>query len=114
MKHSTKTLLACAALAGLYSGSLATKTYAASHRDAGTKMLLAADSEKDKASCSGKDGCGGKDKASCKGMHDCKGKNDCKAQGGCKSSDNGCKGKNSCKGKGGCSTTKKHTDEKKT
>ena len=115
MTKSTKTLLACAALAGIYSGSIATKTFAATaHRDAGTKILLAAaDGDKDKASCSGKDGCNGKDKASCKGMHDCKGKNDCKAQGGCKSGDNGCAGKNSCKGKGGCSTAKKHTDGQK-
>jgi len=110
MTRSTKTLLACAALAGIYSGSLATKTYGATThtRDAGTKIQLA---DNDKSSCSGKDGCSGKDKdkdkASCKGVHDCKGKNDCKAQGGCKTSDNGCKGKNSCKGKGGCATAKK-------
>lgn len=117
MTKSTKTLLACAAIAGIYSGSLATKIYAASssQRDAGTKLQLLADSDKDKAkaSCSGKDGCGGKDKASCKGAHDCKGKNDCKGQGGCKSGDNGCKGKNSCKGKGGCSTAKKPAEQPK-
>ena len=114
MTKSTKTLLACAAIAGIYSGSLATKTYGASHSsDAGTKLQQVAD--KDKASCSGKDGCGAadKDKASCKGMHDCKGKNDCKAQGGCKSSDNGCKGKNSCKGKGGCGAMDKTDDAPK-
>jgi hypothetical protein len=111
MTKSTKTLLACAALAGIYSGSLATKTYGATHsRDAGTKLQQLAD--KDKSSCSGKDGCSSadKDKASCKGMHDCKGQNSCKGQGGCKSSDNGCKGKNSCKGKGGCATAKKSTE----
>jgi len=113
MTRSTKTLLACAALAGLYSGALATRTYGATHAsDAGTKLQQLAD--KDKASCSGKDGCSAadkdKDKASCKGMHDCKGKNDCKGQGGCKSSDNSCKGKNSCKGQGGCATAKKATE----
>jgi len=108
MTKSTKTLLACAAIAGLYSGSLAVKSYGAPHVGAGTKLQQLAD--KDKSSCSGKDGCNAKegDKSSCKGVHDCKGKNDCKAQGGCKSSDNGCKGQNSCKGKGGCSTAKKH------
>ncbi len=113
MTKSTKTLLACAALAGLYSGALATRTYGSSHVGAGTKLQQLAD--KDKSSCSGKDGCGAKDKDkdSCKGIHDCKGKNDCKATGGCKSGDNGCKGKNSCKGKGGCSTAKKHTDAPK-
>ncbi len=113
MTKSTKTLLACAALAGLYSGSLAAKTYGASHStDVGTKLQLVAD--KDKTSCAGKEGCGAKedkDKTSCKGIHDCKGKNDCKAQGGCKSTDNACKGKNSCKGKGGCATAKKPKDE---
>ena len=115
MTKSTKTLLACAAIAGLYSGSLATRMLAAPvQRDAGTKLQLVADNDKDKASCSGKDGCSGKDKSSCKSMHDCKGKNDCKGQGGCNSGDNGCKGKNSCKGKGGCSTAKKHTDAPKT
>jgi hypothetical protein len=111
MTKSTKTLLACAALAGIYSGSLATKTYGATHsRDAGTKLQQLAD--KDKASCSGKDGCNSadKDKASCKGVHDCKGQNSCKGQGGCKTADNTCKGKNSCKGKGGCATAKKSTE----
>ncbi len=87
MKKSTKSLLACAALAGLYSGALATRTVAAtSSSDAGVKISkqFAGDSK-----------------------HDCKGKNDCSGKGGCKSSDNGCKGKNSCKGKGGCSTADK-------
>lgn len=115
MSKSTKTLLACAAVAGLYSGSLATRMLAAVPTSAaGTKVQLVADNDKDKASCAGKDGCSAKDKSSCKGIHDCKGKNDCKAQGGCKSGDNGCKGKNSCKGKGGCSTAKKHDTAPKT
>ena len=83
MIKSTKTLLACAALAGIYSGSLATKTYGATHSsDAGTKVQQLAD--KDKSSCSGKEGCSAaekdKEKASCKGMHDCKGKNACKGE----------------------------------
>jgi hypothetical protein len=111
MTKSTKTLLACAALAGLYSGSLVSKTYATSRSsDAGTKLQQLTDN--DKASCSGKSGCSSadKDKSSCKGIHDCKGQNACKGQGGCKTSDNGCKGKNSCKGKGGCATAKKSTE----
>lgn len=87
MKNSKKSLLACAALAGLYSGSLATRTFAATSSHAGTKIIKLAEADK--------------------GQHDCKGKNDCKGQGGCKSSENGCKGKNDCKGKGGCSTAKK-------
>jgi hypothetical protein len=70
MKHSTKSLLACAALAGLYSGALTTRSYAATSRDAGTKIVKVADADKDKASCSGKDGCSAKDMASCKGQND--------------------------------------------
>jgi len=103
MKNSTKSLLACAALAGLYSGALATRTYAVTSSDAGTKITKVAEADKDKASCTGKDGC--------KGQHDCKGKNDCKGQGGCKSANNDCKGKNECKGKGGCATAKKPADK---
>ncbi len=82
MNKSTRLLITAAAVAGLYTGALATKSYAA---DAGTP-----------SSQSGKDA-----------KHDCKGKNSCKGQGGCGTSDNGCKGKNSCKGKGGCSTADK-------
>ncbi len=92
MNKSAKTIITAAAIAGLYLGGLAAKSYAG---DAGS---TAPTTEKAKDSCKGKDGCNGKKdaKASCKGHNDCKGK------GGCKSSDNGCKGKNSCKGKGGC------------
>jgi len=82
MNKSTRLLITAAAMAGLYSGALATKTMAASH--AGKADVKADD----------------------KTTHDCKGKNACKGQGGCGSSDNGCKGKNSCKGHGGCSTAK--------
>ena len=69
-------------MAGLYSGALATKSFAS--LKAGSQATLGAD-----------------DKPA---PHDCKGKNACKGQGGCGTSDNGCKGKNSCKGHGGCST----------
>ena len=80
MNKSTRLLVTAAAMAGLYSGALATKSFASIH--AGK-----ADVKSDE-----------------KSKHDCKGKNDCKGTGGCGTSDNGCKGKNSCKGKGGCST----------
>jgi hypothetical protein len=82
MNKSTRLLVTAAAMAGLYSGALATKTFASIH--AGKADVKSDD----------------------KAKHDCKGKNDCKGQGGCGSSDNGCKGKNSCKGHGGCNTSK--------
>jgi len=93
MTKSTRTIIAAAALAGLYAGALAVKA-SASLAQAGAVATLHGD-DKGKDSCKGKDGC----KA-----HDCKGKNECKGKGGCKSGDNGCKGKNSCKGKGGCAS----------
>ncbi len=82
MNKSTRLLVTAAAMAGLYSGALASKSFASSN--AGTQI-----------------------KADEKATHDCKGKNACKGQGGCGGSDNGCKGKNSCKGHGGCSTAEK-------
>lgn len=91
MNKSTRLLVTAAAMAGLYSGALVSRTFASIN--AGTQ---AEDGSKDK------------DKA----KHDCKGKNACKGQGGCGTSDNGCKGKNSCKGKGGCSTADKPADKK--
>jgi hypothetical protein len=89
MNKSTRLLITAAAMAGLYTGALATKSYAA---DAGTPSS---------------------DSKDAKVKHDCKGKNSCKGQGGCKAGDNGCKSKNSCKGKGGCSTADKKDDAKK-
>ncbi|MDI1320347.1 MAG: hypothetical protein PSW75_09175 [bacterium] len=80
MNKSTRLLITAAAMAGLYTGVLATKSFA--------------------ADTAGKEDTAKKDAA----KHDCKGKNSCKGQGGCGASDNGCKGKNSCKGKGGCSS----------
>ncbi len=77
MNKSTKTMLACAALAGLYSGSFAVRALATVKP--GT-VITKDDSSK----------------------HDCKGQNACKGQGGCSAGDNGCKGKNTCKGHGGC------------
>lgn len=81
--HTTKALLAGAALAGLISGGSVAQaagiTKSAKTISAGTMA-----DEKDKDT------------------HDCKGKNSCKGKGGCKSGENGCAGKNSCKGKGGC------------
>lgn len=89
MKKSTRLLLTAAALAGLYSGSLATKAFA--EDKAGTPSSDNKDASK----------------------HDCKGKNSCKGHGGCGSSDNGCKGKNSCKGKGGCGSAPAKKDDAK-
>jgi len=83
MNKSTRLLITAAALSGLYSGALVSKTFASTSSKAGIQVNE-----------------NGKDKA----KHDCKGKNACKGQGGCGSSDNGCKGKNSCKGQGGCKT----------
>ena len=91
MNKTTKTIIAAAAIAGLYAGALVIKA-SASTVNAGTAIVKS--DEKGKDSCKGKDGC--------KGGHDCKGKNDCKGKGGCKSGDAGCKGKNTCKGHGGC------------
>ena len=82
MNKSTRLIITAAAIAGLYSGALVTRSYAADVK-AGTP---ATKDSKDTA------------------KHDCKGKNGCKGQGGCKTSDAGCKGKNTCKGKGGCKT----------
>jgi hypothetical protein len=95
MNKSTRTIIAAAALAGLYAGSLALKA-SASTTNAGTAVAHADDKAKDGKS------------------HDCKGKNECKGQGGCKAGDNGCKGHNTCKGKGGCSTAEKPADKPKT
>jgi hypothetical protein len=80
--RTSKTLLACAALAGIVSGGYITQ--ASAKDNAGQ---VAEKAEKDKAKCE---------------THSCKGKNSCKGKGGCKTGDNGCAGKNSCKGKGGC------------
>ena len=91
MKKSTRLMITAAALAGLYSGSMTSRAFAAADAKAGS-----ADTAKKDA-----------------GKHDCKGKNSCKGEGGCKTSDGGCKGKNTCKGKGGCSTAMGDQMEKK-
>jgi hypothetical protein len=80
--RSTKTMLACAAIAGIVTGGYVNQ--ASAKDNAGQ---VAEKAEKDKAACE---------------THGCKGKNSCKGKGGCKSGDAGCAGKNSCKGKGGC------------
>lgn len=87
MKTSHKTVIAAAAMAGLFAGSQAAQAAASSDQTATAGVSLMGAKEK--------------------GTHACKGQNECKGQGGCKTGDNGCKGKNSCKGKGGCSTEKK-------
>ena len=83
-------MITAAALAGLYSGSLATRGLAAETKKAGMEDTAKKDA----------------------GKHECKGKNACKGHGGCAAGDNGCKGKNTCQGKGGCNTMAKK-DEKK-
>ena len=88
MNKSTRLLVTAAALAGLYTGALATKSFAAEDK-AGTPA-----------------------KSPDAAKHDCKGKNSCKGQGGCGTSDNGCKGKNSCKGHGGCASAHKEEPKK--
>ena len=88
MNKSTRLLITAAALAGLYSGALAVKTYGATDK-AGTAASKEGTKEDPRA------------------KHDCKGKNACKGFGGCKTSDMGCKGKNTCAGKGGCATVEK-------
>ena len=90
MNKSTRLLITAAAIAGLYTGALATKSFAADDK-AGTPAGDKKDASK----------------------HDCKGKNACKGQGGCGTADNSCKGQNSCKGKGGCSTADKPAEPKK-
>ena len=86
MNKSTRLIITAAAMAGLYSGSLAVRAFAT---DAPAGQPAPKDDKK------------AMDK------HDCKGKNACAGHGGCKTADNTCKGKNSCKGKGGCSTADK-------
>ena len=82
--NTTKTLIAGAAVAGLMTGSMAVRAYAAGESNsAGVSLQTMAEKGKE---------------------HSCSGKNACKGQGGCKSGDQGCKGKNTCKGKGGCAT----------
>ncbi len=77
MTKSTRTLIAAAAIAGLYAGALAVKA-SASINPAG--VAVHAD-EKGKDSCKGKDGCKAKD--GCKGKDGCKAK-DCKDCKDCK------------------------------
>jgi len=84
MKPS-KAVIAGAAVAGLITGSLAARTYAAStSHNPGVSLQTMADAQKALP------------------KHACKGQNECKGQGGCKSG--GGPGQNSCKGKGGCAT----------
>lgn len=85
-QSTTKALLAGAAIAGLFSGGLASQLHAATvTAKSGTPSVGVLAEEKGET-------------------HDCAGKNTCKGKGGCKTGDNGCAGKNSCKGKGGCAT----------
>ena len=81
MKPS-KAVIAGAAVAGLLTGSMALRAYAASTSSRpGVSLQTMADTQNPLP------------------KHACKGQNDCKGQGGGKHP-----GKNSCKGKGGCAT----------
>ncbi len=84
MNKSTRTIIAAAALAGLYSGALAVRASASVASTSAGTVITHDDQKTD--------------------THDCKGQNSCKGKGGCSAGDNGCKGKNTCKGKGGCNT----------
>ena len=103
MKPS-KAVIAGAAVAGLLTGSLAVRAYAASTSGhAGVSLHTMADAEKalPKHACKGQNECKGQ--GGCKtDKHSCKGQNDCKGQGGCKTDKHGCKAQNDCKGQGGC------------
>ena len=83
MNKSKRFIITAAAMAGLYAGALAARTYAADDT---------AGSSSDQT------------KKDANTQHSCKGQNACKGQGGCSAGDNGCSGKNSCKGKGGCAS----------
>ncbi|MGA8657796.1 MAG: hypothetical protein WB586_16750 [Chthoniobacterales bacterium] len=84
MIKPSKAVIAGAAIAGLMTGSLAVRSYAASTQGkAGIPAQTLDDAQK--------------------GKHSCKGKNECKGQGGCKTTEGG-PGQNSCKGQGGCAT----------
>jgi hypothetical protein len=98
MNKSTRLLITAAAVAGLYTGSLATRGVAADDKKADKAGQAAPKDDKSKA-------------AAC-GAHGCKGQNGCAGKGGCKTGDAGCAGKNSCKGKGGCAVAAKKEEKK--
>jgi hypothetical protein len=87
MNKSTRLLITAAAVAGLYSGSLASRSLAADEK-AGTTDTSKQDA-KDKSSCNGKNGCSGKD---AKDQKDGKDKSSCSAKAGCSGKD-GCSAK---------------------
>jgi hypothetical protein len=86
MNKPTKAMIAGAALAGLFAGSV--------HAATGTTSTNGSTQISKAGSVMGEK----------KDTNGCAGQNSCKGKGGCKTGDNGCKGKNSCKGKGGCAT----------
>jgi hypothetical protein len=92
MNKSTRLLITAAAVAGLYAGSLASRSLAAEDKAGSTDTSKQA--PKDKSSCNGKDGCKAA-KDSCKAAKDsCKAKESCKAKSSCNSKD-GCSAKDS-------------------
>jgi hypothetical protein len=97
MNKSTRLLITAAAVAGLYTGTLATRVSAAEAKKDDKAGQTAAKDDKAKGGC---------------GAHGCKGQNGCAGKGGCKTGDAGCAGKNSCKGKGGCAVAAKKEEKK--
>ena len=94
MKVSKSSLVAAAAMTGLFSGAVARMNAEPAGGGGGQKSTKNTKSKGTKAKVD---------------KHSCAGKNSCKGLGGCKTSDNGCKAKNSCKGKGGCATDGSHS-----
>ena len=87
MTKATKAMIASAAIAGLITGSVATRAFAGNvggKAGVQTSIQLNDEAKSDKNAC--------------------KGKNSCKGKGGCKTDKNECKGKNACMGNGGCAT----------
>ena len=103
MKNVTTSMIAAAAVAGLFAGASAVRAGTTTTVTSGRAMTSSSRTASSATTVAGQKATKLDDSA---GKHDCKGKNDCKGKGGCKESDNGCKGKNSCKGKGGCKSDK--------
>jgi len=111
MTKSTRLIVTAAALAGLYSGSLALQARA-EDANPGTTPTKSPDQ---KNSCSGKSGCNGKTQNSCKAKASCKGQGQgqAKSQDPAKGTDAGKPAtkpdaaKASCSGPNGCSGTTK-------
>jgi len=105
MTKSTRLIVTAAALAGLYSGSLALQARADDANPGNTPTK----STDQKNSCNGKSGCNGKTQNSCKAKASCKGQDAAKSKDASKATDAGKPAakpdaaKASCSGPNGCS-----------